>query len=439
MVFERGNGGMRILLRTLGCALNRGDSLVIRDSLERAGHSFVDDPHQADVIIVNTCAVRSDSEQKSLKLISRLTSENPKAKLIVTGCLAEVSPYSILRLFPEASLISPYRVGEVVHVLDNGQRLLLGYSSEKRELMPISVMGAIAILPINDGCLGNCSFCVTKKARRILSSKPPSLVLHSIRDAVKKGAREIQLASQDAGAYGVDLAGKKLLPELIEAVDREVPGKYMIRIAMMNPDTIRDIIWEVVDMYRSEHVFKFAHIPLQSADDSVLKLMNRRYTLQDFMGLVGILKREIPGITIATDILIGHPGEDDAAFKKTLEIVKSGLLDRVHIAQYTQRPFTYSSRMQQVSDGEKKSRSKLLAEVHSKVALEKMKSYIGREIEGFIVERSTTKQTLTVRSKNYTSIVVPDTGEYALGDEVVVRVEEATHFDLRGVIERKVE
>lgn len=429
---------MKFYIETLGCALNRGDSNLMKMLLMREGFNPTENPNIADIIIVNTCAVRADSEQKSLKLISKLKSENPKAKLVVAGCLTEINPYAILRQAPEAILISPYRILEVTAALSGGEKIRLGLSNSKKNLVPSILDGVIGIVPINDGCLGNCSFCVTKHARRALLSRPPSVIIPAVRNLVEAGAKEIQLASQDAGVYGIDISGRKILPELLGEINNEVQGKYMLRVAMMNPDTLRDILWKLIEAYRLEHIYKFAHIPLQSGDDEVLKLMNRNYTVKEYLDIIRTLKKEIPNITIATDIMVGHPGEDEQAFEKTLEVIKTGLIDRIHIAQYTPRPFTISARLEQISDGVKKARSRKLLDLHSSISSEKMNSYVGKKIRGFIVEASEKRKSLTVRTENYLSIVVKNSGEWKLGDEVIVKVTGATFFDLRGEILEKV-
>jgi len=406
--------------------------------LSERGHQIVDDYRDANAIIVNTCAVRSDSEQKSLKLINKLRTENPKAKLIVAGCLAEANPYSILKEFPEATLISPYRILEVADALDGGDKLRLGFSDRKRGFIPKILDGAIGIVPINDGCLGDCSFCITKRARRALLSRSPHAIISAVGEMVSSGAREIQLASQDAGAYGVDISGRKLLPRLLTDLNEKVSGKYLVRVAMMNPDTILDILDELVESFRLEHIYKFAHIPLQSGNDEVLKLMNRKYTVDDYLYIVQKLKKEIPNISVATDIMVGHPGEDDDAFNETLKLVKSGIFDRIHVAQYTPRPFTASARMDQVSDGIKKERSKMLIEAHSSLSLERMKRYVGEKMRGFILESNSRRKSVTLRTENYISVVAENNGSYKIGDEVLVRIKAATFFDLRGEIIEKI-
>lgn len=428
---------MRFYIETLGCALNRGDSNLMKMLLMKDGHEPTEDPLSADVIIVNTCAVRTDSEQKSLKKISGLKNKNQKARLVVAGCLAEINPYTILKKFPDAILISPYRVAEIAETVNNSEKLRLGFRWDKRDLVPAVLDGVIGIVPINDGCTGDCSFCITKRARRILLSRPPHLVLNSVKELVEAGAREIQLASQDAGAYGIDISGRKMLPELLEEIDRKVIGNYMLRVAMANPDTLIDILPRFVEAFKYDHIYKFAHIPLQSGDDEVLKLMNRKYTVEEFLEIIQTLKRNIPDITIATDIMVGHPGEDEQAFENTLKIVKMGYFDRIHIAQYTPRHFTLSARMNQISDGIKKERSKKLLELHESIVLEKMKRYVGKKLRGFIVERGK-RGSFIVRTENYLSIVVKNEGNWKLGDEVKVNITKATFFDLRGEIIEKI-
>jgi MiaB/RimO family radical SAM methylthiotransferase len=426
---------MKVFIATMGCSLNKGDSIAIKAKLEENGHIVVEDPVLADALVINTCAVRSDSEQKAFKLISKLRSVNKGAKLIIAGCLSEVNPYSILKQFPRAVLISPYRINEINEALESDGGIFLGFSEGKRSKLPEVLDGPVGIVPINDGCLGDCSFCVTKWARRALLSRPPSAILSAVRNLVNKGAKEIQLASQDAAAYGVDLIGRKVLPDLVKRIDSEIDGRYMLRIAMMNPDTVADILDGVIKTFKLKHVYKFAHIPIQSGSDKVLRIMNRKYGVKDFIKIVEALKSEVPDIRIATDVMVGHPGEDDEDFEGTLRLIKMGLFDRVHIAQYTPRPFTRSARMPQLSDNVKKERSKMILQAQAEIGIEKMKRFVGKSLRGVVVETNIEKRSFTVRTDNYISIVVGNGGKIRLGNEVSVRITGATFFDLRGEIE----
>ena len=427
----------RVYIETYGCALNRSDSLVMKHFLKSRGHSMVDEASEADVIIVNTCTVRSESESRCLRRALELQRVNPRAKIIVAGCIPEAQPYTVKSVLPKASLVGPYRVHEIHVAVESSRPVnLIGASSVKRDIIAGEPDGCIATLALNDGCLGKCSFCITRVARRRLVSRRPEKIVEAVKSLVERGVYEIQLSSQDAGVYGIDLTGRQMLPELLEDTLSRVEGEYAIRIAMMNPEWASRIIDDLIRIYRDKHVYKFLHIPLQSGDDEVLRIMRRGYTVDEYISLVMEFKRKIPNLYLVTDIMVGHPGETEEAFENTLEVVRRVRFDRMHIARYTPRPHTLSARMKQVPEGVKKERSRRLMKLYEEIGLERNKMFIGRVVEGVVVEENVIggRRTYTVRSISYDSIVVPWSPNVKLGSRVRVYVNDATFFDLRGVV-----
>ncbi len=427
----------RVYIETYGCALNRSDSIIMKQVLKSRGHVITHDYVKADVIVVNTCTVRSESENRCLRRIMELSRANPKAKIVVAGCIPEAQPYTVKSFIPKASLVGPYRVNEIhVAVEAKDPVNLLGPSSSKRDIVAGEPEGCIATLALNDGCMGKCSFCITRVARRRLVSRKPEKIVEAIKKLVEKGVYEIQLSSQDAGVYGIDLTGKQMLPRLLEDILSSVNGDYAIRIAMMNPEWASRIIDELVTIYKDDRVYKFLHIPLQSGDDDVLKIMNRGYTVDEYISLVMEFRRKIPNLYLVTDIMVGHPGEDEEAFENTLEVVRRVRFDRIHVARYTPRPHTLSARMKQVPESVKKERSRKLMKLYEEIGYERNKRFIGRVVEGVVVEENVVggRRTYTVRIPTYDSIVIPWSSNIKLGSRVKVYVSNATFFDLRGYV-----
>ena len=216
----------------------------------------------------------------------------------------------------------------------------------------------------------------------------------------------------------------------------------MIRIGMANPDTINDILDGVIEVLKHPNVFKFLHIPLQSADDRVLKIMKRKYTYDEFKSIVLEVRRKIPGVTIATDIIVGHPGEDEEAFQRTVEAIKELKFDRVHLAQYTIRPRTEAAAMPQIPDPIKKKRSSVLAKVIEDICLTINKEYVGAYAECLITHRGF-RGHLIGRTINYRPVVIkidgkPLTNSKYLGKNVTVRIDEVTFYDLRGELQEAI-
>jgi MiaB/RimO family radical SAM methylthiotransferase len=423
-------------IETYGCALSEFDSEIMRSILRGAGYEECGDPREADVIIVNTCAVRLDTEAKIVKRLKELNGLSLQGKkLIVSGCLSKARPSLILRTAPAASLVSPQNVTRILDAatLDRPVYLLDG-ERDVNFLPKPPTRDSVATVMISEGCLESCSFCETKLARRYLKSYPPRAIVCVVRDLVQGGAREIRLTGQDAAAYGVDLPGKPRLPDLIADILDKVPGEYRLRIGMMTPNQAMEIIDDLLDVYRDERVFKFFHIPVQSGDDRVLKIMNRRYTVAEFKELHSKVKAKYPSSLFATDIIVGHPGEDEEAFMNSVRLVEELKFERVYLAQYSIRPRTASASMPQVPEPVKKERSLRIQEVIKRVGTEIYSSYVGGRFRGLLASRSFREGFSTVRLDNYFPVAVPASTLRSYGEFVDVKITGATYFDLRGVI-----
>lgn len=425
---------MRVYIETYGCALNKADTSLMKALLQKCGCEVVSSIEDADVIIVNTCTVRLDTEQRILKRLRKLKEIARKinAKLVIAGCMVSAQPYTLHKLVPEASLISPQNIHRICEVVWSKETKFLIKGERDISKLPLHIEGSIAIIPIAEGCLGNCAYCITKIARRRLRSYPPRLIIDAVRKAVEKGAVEIDLTAQDTASYGLDLGPRgPRLPDLIEEILRRVPGNYFIRIGMANPDTLEPILSDTIEILKEPRVFKYVHIPLQSASNHVLKIMRRKYTFEEFKHIVQRLRSRIPEITIATDIIVGHPGESEEDFQTTLEAVKELLFDKVHLAQYTPRPRTEAAAMPQVPDPVKKRRSTVLAKLIEDTGLTINRQYIGSHARAVLTHLSF-RRSVVGRLFNYKPVILTDATPDLLGSQARVLIREATFYDLRG-------
>lgn len=421
-----------VYIETYGCALAQFDSLTMEYVLRRRGHGIVGSPEYADVILVNTCSVRLDTEQRIVKRLRGLQRLFPGKRLVVAGCLAKSRPGLVARVAPGASLVSPQNASKVWVAVESESRVILLEGDRDTSWMPrIPVVDAVGTIMIQEGCLGDCSFCITKLARRTVKSYPPRLVVEAVRDLVSRGAREIRLTGQDTGVYGVDLPGKPNLADLLNAILEKVPGDYRIRVGMMTPEAALEIIDDVLEAYSDSRVYKFFHIPVQSGDDEILKLMNRGYTVGEYKSLVSKIRTKYPESMIATDIIVGHPGETEESFQETLRLVEELRFERVHIAQYTIRPRTKAAGMPQVPDPVKKERSKRLTALVERIGLEIHSKYIGRRLDALVTERGFRPGSLVARLDNYIPVII-SYDRRLLGRWVTLEVLEASFYDLRG-------
>ncbi len=419
-------------IENYGCALAEFDASIMASQLERAGFSRTPRVEEADVVIVNTCAVRLDTEAKIVKRLDELSRMNLRGTLVVAGCLAKARPSLVLRHAPRASLVSPQNSHRVVEVVSSGPQVYMLDGDRDNSFMPVPPLrDRIATVMVSEGCLDNCSFCETKLARRTLKSYPPRVIVDVVGELVRRGAKEIRITGQDVAAYGIDLQPRLRLPDLLGYILDKVPGDYRIRVGMMTPNVAAEIIDDLLGVYKDERVFKFFHIPVQSGDDKVLKLMNRRYTVEEFIELHRKVKAAYPDSLFATDIIVGHPGEDEDSFRSSVELVKSLRFERVYLAQYSIRPRTLSASMPQVPEPVKKARSLVISEVIRTVEEDIYRSYVGRELEALVTSRGFREGYFVGRADNYIPIAIPAQDEI-MGSWVRVRVTDATYFDLRG-------
>jgi len=424
----------RVYVETYGCALNHADTAVMLSVLARRGYRRVEDPEEADVLIVNTCTVRSETEERMRRAIARLreVARRRGARLVVAGCMATAQPYTVKKLAPEAVLVATHSVHLVDRAVEEGVDLLGEPERPKTVYLPepgLMARGRVAEVPVADGCMGDCSFCLTKLARRRVLSRPLESVVGLVEALARRGVVEVRLTGQDVAVYGMDIYGRRALPELLERV-AEIPGRFMVRVGMMSPDQVEPILDEFLEAMRNPRFFKFFHLPVQSGDDRVLKVMRRRYTVDQYRALVREIRAKIPGAMIATDIIVGHPGEDEEAFENTLRLVEELRFERVHVAQYTPRPRTVAAGLPQVPDPVKKRRSKRLMALVERIGLEEHQRYLGARAEVIIVSRGE-RGGLDAKLYNYMPVVLPEDAG-APGEWRCVEVVSATWYDLRG-------
>ncbi len=422
---------VKVYIETYGCTLNRADSEIMKTVLIERGHTIVDRLEDADVVIINTCTVRKDSEARMVKRLRELRRIARGKRIVVAGCMAKAQPYLVSKIVPDASLISPQNIDKVYLAVESSSRVVLIDGVRPTHVVPSTTIDVIGIVPIADGCLNDCSFCIVKLARGRLVSYPPKLIVEAVERLVRRGAKEIELTAQDTAAYGRDLdtsSFKIRLPDIVRMV-AEIDGDFMIRIGQMNPQWTLDILDDLAEVLKYPKVYKYIHLPVQSGDDRVLKIMKRGHTVEDFIEIVKFLRKKIPGIQIATDIIVGHPGEDEDAFRNTVELVKKVEPDKVHLAQYSLRPRTEAAAMPQIPDPIKKARSKILEKIIEDIGLSINKEYIGSRAKAIIVEKGFRPGSVVARLYNYKPVVIKE--ELPLGKWVEVEIEQATFFDLR--------
>ncbi len=417
---------MRVYIESYGCAMNMADGNLMAELLAEAGHTIVNRPEEADVIILNTCTVRSDTERRMVRRLRELMSYGKR--LVVAGCLASAQPGLVYKISRDISLLSARAVEAVREVVEaNGPVYVL--EPRPRERLPKLLHGTSITIPIAEGCLGSCAYCIVRVARGPLRSYRPEAIVRAVEEAVRRGAREVRLTAQDTGVYGLDIGTN--LAELLRAVC-EVKGRFMVRVGMMNPNAALRILDDLVEAYKDPKVYKFLHLPVQTGDDGLLKAMRRNYTVEDFLTVVKAFRREFPDLMLATDIMVGLPGEDEEAFRNTLELLKLVRPDKVHVARFTPRPHTKAASMpNQVPEPVKKRRSRVLTALALEIGLEKNRALLGKRLPCLVVGRGGREGQLEARAMNYKPVYFKGP-EALVGEFVGLEVTDAGPYYLVG-------
>jgi MiaB-like tRNA modifying enzyme len=292
----------------------------------------------------------------------------------------------------------------------------------------------IDIVPICSGCASACAFCATRIAKGSIFSYPAEKIISEISSARSFGTKEFWITGQDVSAYGMDDSEKSSLPNLIERITENITGKYFLRMGMMNPKNIKPASNELLRSFRSDKVFKFLHLPVQSGSDKMLKKMNRQHSAQDFMEIIEKFRRHYPRITIWTDIITGFPEESDEDFELSIRLIEEAKPDFTNISMFSSHHKTPAARMKQVSSEKKKERSSRLSEIARKISLEKNNNWIGWQGEVLVDEFKKDKQNYIGRNFAYKPVVLRSASKLALGSFANVKITEARQTCLIGEI-----
>lgn len=373
----------KIFIKTFGCTLNQRDS---QDIVE--GITIVDSEKKAQIIIINTCGVKEQTENKIYKYLRDNKELFSTKEIIVCGCLVDINDET-LKKEVKAKFFKINQKDKLISYLNKYRK-----NENKKQ-------NTKAII-IANGCLGNCSYCAVKFARGKLKSKSSKDIKTEVTKEIEAGATEILLTAQDTACYGVDINTNisELLKEIIK-----IPKNFKIRLGMGNPHFFIKHKKEIVNVFKSEKIYKFLHIPLQSGNDRILKLMNRSYTKEQYLEIINYFRKNIKEITIATDVIVGFPTETEKEFQETLDVVKECKFDVVNISRFGQRKKIEANNYQDITGNIKKERSRKMSLLCSKIALENNKKYLNKTLEITITEKGK-NNTYIGKTQNYKQVVV---------------------------------
>uniref|UniRef100_A0A8I5R1S4 Threonylcarbamoyladenosine tRNA methylthiotransferase n=1 Tax=Papio anubis TaxID=9555 RepID=A0A8I5R1S4_PAPAN len=425
-------GIQKIWIRTWGCSHNNSDGEYMAGQLAAYGYKITENASDADLWLLNSCTVKNPAEDHFRNSIKKAQEENKK--IVLAGCVPQAQPRQ--DYLKGLSIIGVQQIDRVVEVVeetikghsvrllgqkkDNGRRL----GGARLDLPKIRKNPLIEIISINTGCLNACTYCKTKHARGNLASYPIDELVDRAKQSFQEGVCEIWLTSEDTGAYGRDIGTN--LPTLLWKLVEVIPEGAMLRLGMTNPPYILEHLEEMAKILNHPRVYAFLHIPVQSASDSVLMEMKREYCVADFKRVVDFLKEKVPGLTIATDIICGFPGETDQDFQETVKLVEEYKFPSLFINQFYPRPGTPAAKMEQVPAQVKKQRTKDLSRVFHSYSPYNHK--IGERQQVLVTEESFDSKFYVAHNRFYEQVLVPKNPAF-MGKMVEVDIcESGKHF-----------
>ena len=437
---------MKILFISLGCDKNLVDTEVMLGLLASRGYEMTDDEQEADIIVINTCCFIHDAKEESIQNIlemAELKKEGKVKALIVTGCLAERYKDEILEEIPEVDEVlgtTAYDkiLDAVDAALEGDQEVILSDIDalplpETKRL--VTTGGHFAYLKIAEGCDKHCTYCIIPKVRGNYRSVPMERLVNEARELAEQGVKELILVAQETTLYGKDLYGEKSLHKLVRALCN-INGIRWIRILYCYPEEITDELIQV--MKEEPKVCHYLDLPIQHANDTILKRMGRRTTKQELVHIVEKLRSEIPDICLRTTLITGFPGETAEQHEELMQFVDEMEFDRLGVFTYSPEEDTPAAGMpEQIDEEVKEDRQAEIMELQQEIAFDKAEDMIGREvlvmIEGKVADENAYVGRTYRDAPNVDGLIFINTDEELLsGDFARVKVTGALDYDLIG-------
>ncbi len=437
---------MKILFISLGCDKNLVDTEVMLGLLASRGYEMTDDETKADIIVVNTCCFIHDAKEESIQNILEMAEYKKEGKakaLIVTGCLAQRYRQEILDEIPEVDEV----LGTTAYdqILDAVDVALAGEHSvmvEDVNALPlpktkrlVTTGGHFAYLKIAEGCDKHCTYCIIPKIRGNFRSVPMERLVKEAEELAEQGVKELILVAQETTLYGKDIYGEKSLHRLLRELCK-ISGIRWIRILYCYPEEITDELIRV--MKEEPKVCHYLDLPIQHADDTVLKRMGRRTSRQELTDIIGKLRKEIPDICLRTTLITGFPGETKAQHEELMEFIDEMEFDRLGVFTYSPEEDTPAAAMpDQIDEEVKKERQAELMELQQEIAFDNAQDMVGREmlvmIEGKVADENAYVGRTYRDAPNVDGLIFINTdAELLSGDFARVKVTGALDYDLIG-------
>ena len=430
----------KFYIETYGCQMNVADSEVVAAIMQTADCRMTDDWHEADIILLNTCSIRDNAEQKvvsRLRELRALTRKEQRPTMGVIGCMAERMGEELIQDYKVDFVAGPDAYLDIPNLLaqcELGQKAIniaLSKTETYREVMPARIGKSISgFVSIMRGCNNFCSYCVVPYTRGRERSRDVESILNEVRDLWAKGYKEVTLLGQNVNSWK---AGEWEFADLLEMVAEAVP-EMRIRFTTSHPKDMSDKTLETIA--RHKNLCRFIHLPVQSGSNKILKLMNRKYTREWYLDRIAAIRRILPDATIGTDVFCGFHDETLEDHAQTLSLMREVGFDTAFMFKYSERPGTYAQKHlpDNIAEEEKVRRLNEIIALQNELSLASNRREIGKTVEVLVEGFSKrSHEDMFGRTSQYKTVVFPRAGRH-IGELVQVHVLEASAATLRGEI-----
>lgn len=427
----------KLYIETLGCQMNKSDSERIKGIMSHFGYIETEED-DADFLIVNTCSIRKLSEDKAYSKLGNWGARKKRGediKIGICGCVAQQEKENLLKKFPYIDLIfGTHNIYELPNLLKEEGRIcaITNKPVEEKEYNIIRTKGINAWLPIMEGCNNFCTYCVVPYTRGRERSRTIENIIKEAKEILSKGYKEITLLGQNVDSWGKDLKNGLDFADVLYELDK-LEGDFRIRFTTSYPTDITDKVINAVK--NGKKICECFHIPMQSGNDRILKMMNRRYNVEEYTKIVRHIQNEIDNVTVTSDFIAGFPSETEEEFQDTIKMIKELSLDYSNTAAYSPRPNTPAGKMVDkfIPNDIKKRRLSELNEAVKEASFNSNKKYTGKILEVLVEKEKfeNNKRILEGRLRN-NKVVHFESDEYKVGDFVSVKLNKASTWCLFG-------
>lgn len=434
-------------VRSFGCQLNTSDGEKIKGLLGEMGCSFTNDEKEADIIILNTCAVRENAEDRVFGIVGsmkKLKELKPSLIMGISGCMTAQSHIAekIKKSYPQIDFVmGTSAINSLPQLLSDcldGKSFsadISEYDDFSETAPQIRESTFKASVPIMFGCDNFCTYCIVPYVRGRERSRKPDDIISEVRQLVNDGYKEIMLLGQNVNSYGNDLGGEMSFPQLLRKLN-EIDGDFIIRFMSSHP---KDASKELIDtIFECEKVAKHLHLPVQSGSNDVLDRMNRRYTAEKYLETVDYIRSKDSCFSLTTDLIVGFPNESDEDFEATLDIIKRVKYDNIYSFIYSKRSGTVAAEMEDFTDEKTKGqRMRRLLEIQREITTESYRRFVGRTMR-VLADGVSSKREGYLTGKSNEFIIVEFEGDSSLiGQFVDVEITDSMNWAIRGKIKAK--